>query len=119
MSRARRDELTAKQKQAAYMYAIDLKQVQEIAEALNVSRQSIWKWKNDPIWQAEVNRLLKEEWREACKELQKIMVSKAQKGEFKALEYVLNSNGYKAPEEVVIDKKTISVSIDTDEEDEE
>ena len=116
MGRARKDELTAKQKQAAYMYAIDLKQVQEIAEALNISRQSIWKWKQDPMWQAEVDRILKEEWRESCKELQKIMIAKAKKGEYKPLEYVLNSNRYAAPERVEIEQKTIEVTIDEDEE---
>lgn len=115
----KRTELTAKQVKAAYMYAIELKSFNDISAELGVSRQSLWKWKNDPRWQKEVDRILKEEWREACKSLQKKMIKKAEDGEFKALEYVLNSNGYKAPEVVEVAQKTISVSITDDEDTEE
>lgn len=115
----KRTELTAKQVKAAYMYAIELKSFNDISAELGVSRQSLWKWKNDPRWQKEVDKILKEEWREACKSLQKKMIKKAEDGEFKALEYVLNSNGYKAPEVVEVAQKTISVSITDDEDTEE
>lgn len=115
MARPARKLLTAKQQKAAYMHAIELKGTGEIAEAVGVSPQSVSKWKSDPRWQAEVDRLLKEEWRESCKELQKIMIAKARKGEYKPLEYVLNSNNYAAPERVEVEQKTITVSIDEDE----
>ena len=44
------------------------------------------------------------------------MIAKAKKGEYKPLEYVLNSNRYAAPERVEIEQKTIEVTIDEDEE---
>ena len=117
MSKAPRKQLTARQKRGAYMHAIELKSGKEIAAECGVSEQSVCAWKKNPLWQAEVDRLLKEEWREACKELQKIMISKARKGEYKPLEYVLNSNNYAAPERVEVEQKTINVYID--EEDDE
>lgn len=116
MSKAPRKELTARQKRGAYMHAIELKTGKEIAAACGVSEQSVSAWKHNPLWQAEVDRLLKEEWKEACKELQKIMIAKARKGEYKPLEYILNSNNYAAPERVEIEQKTIEVTIDEDEE---
>ena len=117
MSKGPRKTLTARQKRGAYMHAIELKTGKEIAAECGVSEQSVCAWKKNELWQAEVDRLLKEEWKDACKELQKIMIKKARKDEdFKALEYVLNSNGYKAPEEFSIEQKTITVSIDEDDE---
>jgi uncharacterized protein YjcR len=118
MSKAPRKELTARQKRGAYMHAIELKTGKDIAETLGVSEQSVSKWKHNPLWQAEVDRLLKEEWREACKELQKLMIKKARGEDFKALAYVLDSNGYQAPTEFKVEQKTIEVTIDEEDEDE-
>ena len=117
MSKAPRKQLTARQKRGAYMHAIELKTGKEIAAECGVSEQSVCAWKKNPLWQAEVDRLLKEEWREACKELQKLMIKKARGEDFKALAYVLDSNGYQAPTEFKVEQKTIEVTID-DEEDE-
>lgn len=109
-----RTELTAKQKKAAYLYAIELKTMKEISTIIGVSEQSLCKWKKKDLFKEEVDALLKEEWRESCKSLQKKMIEKAKKGDFRSLEYVLNSNGYKAPEEVVIESDIIKVTIDDD-----
>lgn len=118
IGRPKRKSLTGKQVKAAYLYAIELKSQKEIAEALGVSEQSVCAWKKNELWQAEVDRILKEEWKESCKELQKIMIAKARKGEYKPLEYVLNSNNYAAPERVEVEQKTITVSIDDDDDEE-
>ena len=112
----KRTELSAKQKQAAFLYAIELKTMKEISSIIDISEQSLCKWKKDPMWQEEVDRILKEEWRDSCKSLQKIMINKAKDGDFKSLEYVLSSNGYKAPEQVIMTEKTINITIDEDNE---
>lgn len=115
MSRPAREKLTGKQKQAAYLYAIETKTQRDIASEVGVSEQTMCKWVKDPRFMNEVDRLLREEWRDSCRELQKIMISKGRKGDFRALEYVLSSNGYKAPDQVIIDSDTIRVSIEDDE----
>lgn len=114
MGRKARIGLSAKQKKAAYLYAIELKTQKEISDILKISEQSICAWKKKPEWNEEIDRLLKEEWKESCKKLQKKMIDKADRGDFRALEYVLNSNGYKAPEELVVENKTINVTIEDD-----
>ena len=113
----KRTILTPQQKKAAYLMAIELKTNKEIAAEVGISETTMSKWKHNPLFQEEVDRLLKEEWRDACKELQKIMVAKARKGEFKPLAYVLDSNGYQAPAEVVVEQKTIEVNIEDEPED--
>lgn len=112
MSKAPRKTLSARQMKGVYLHAIELKNGKEIAAECGVSEQSVCKWKKNPLWQEEVDKLLKEEWRESCKSLQKKMIEKAEKGEYKALEYILNSNGYSQPQEININSDTIKVTID-------
>lgn len=89
---------------------------QEIAEGVGCSKSMVLKWHSEhPLYMQKLQEALKEEWKDARKIAQKQMIAKAKEGNMRALEYILNSNGYQAPTQVELTNKVIKVTVDEDE----
>lgn len=88
----------------------------QLAEAVGVSGQSIWNWMHDPLYAAERERRLKEEWKAAAKKAQdkmlELMNSTSQGIALQAAKYVLDSTGYKPTDYVSIDADVFDYKVD-------
>ena len=62
-----------------------------LAEMVGCNRNTILVWKNDPEFQAEYQRRLKEMWKDAEAIAVKNMVKLAEEGNFQANKYILDS----------------------------
>ena len=84
----------------------------KIAERLGVHYRTIHNYMNSPIFQEKLEEELKKEWKDARRIAQKRMIEKAENGNMRALEYILSSNGYQAPQQIEVNQNTIKVTIE-------
>lgn len=66
----------------------------EAGKQIGVNRNTIAEWKNNPEFQAEYKRRLREHWEGAELIAQETMQNLARNGDFKASKYILDSLGY-------------------------
>ena len=76
------------------MLAKPLEPDTKLAEELGVNRNTIRVWKKQPEFQAELDRRLKEKWRDSERMAMDMMQNLALKGNFHANKYILDSLGY-------------------------
>lgn len=85
---------------------------EQYAERVKINPSTVYAWKKNKEFQDYLHSCCQEEF----KSLEKLAVRKlrenAAKGNQKAIEYLLNYIGYKAPEEVIVKDKTIKVEIE-------
>ena len=90
----------------------------EIAEELNINRNTVRKYKLDPDFKEEYQKRLEEKWKDSERMAIENMQKLARSGDFKALKYILDSLGY-APvektETLLEGNVTMSITIDEDE----
>ena len=86
-----------------------------LAEMVGCNRNTILVWKNDPEFQAEYQRRLKEMWKDAEGIAIKSMIQLAEDGSFQASKYILDSNGYAPTTKIEADVSTnIVINLDDD-----
>ena len=102
-----RDHLGRKEKASAEYYALYPTKTQgEICEELQINQSTLSRWKKRPEWQAYVDEILREHWKDAARKAQKQMETMMENGDYKATEYILNSAGYGATKNVNITADT-------------
>jgi len=91
-----------------------LKSNAELARMSEVSEKQVCHWKKDPEFQAELQRRLDENWKEYGVFARQKMVELADKGDYRAVEFLAKTNGLNPAQQVNVDAnvKTISVTID-------
>lgn len=106
--------LTKKMRTAAQAHANDpFKTDKQIAQEVGASTVSMCRWRKSAEWNEYVDSLMKNRWKEAGKKAQQKMEQLMEDGDFKAVQYILDSAGYKATEQLEINT-TIKVSIEDD-----
>ena len=90
-----------------------------LAEMVGCNRNTILTWKNNPEFQAEYKRRLKELWADAEGIAVKTMVKLAEEGSFQASKYILDSHDYAPAQKIEADISTaINITIDDENENE-
>jgi len=88
----------------------------QLADTVGVTKQSVWNWMHDPLYTAEREKRLKEEWKAAAKIAQRKMIellnSESQGIALQAAKYVLDSTGYKPTDYVSIDADVFNYEVD-------
>lgn len=109
-------KLNAKQKKAIeYQIENPTATFGEVADYLGVHYRTITNWVNSEVYKDELDRRLKEVWRSATKIAVKTMVDRAARGDRQAAEFILQSAGYQAPQQIELNNNIIRVSIDDEE----
>lgn len=109
--------MTTKQKRAAEILAENPRlKDKEVAEMLDITPQSMCRWKKSEEWNKYYEECLKKVWHRYGQEAQKLMWNKAEDGDFRAIEYICNSAGLKPSDKLDVnaDGLIIKVSIDGD-----
>lgn len=86
----------------------------KLAEQLGINNKTVGVYKKNPEFQAELDRRLKEKWKESERIAQETMIRLATKGDFKASQYILNSLGY-APAQKIEAEVNSDIVINIDE----
>lgn len=100
-----------------YLLANPLVTDVEAGKKIGVSRNTIAEWKKRPEFQEEYKRRLKEKWESA--ELMAIekMQNLALEGDFRAVKYILDSQGYAPAQKIEADiNSNIVINIGDDDE---
>lgn len=83
----------------------------DIAEELNVTEQTICNWKKREDFKEYKEKLLRERWSAmstlAVDKMRELMLD----GDYRAVAYILDSNGFKAPEQIEVKDTRIKVNI--------
>lgn len=87
----------------------------QVAEYVGMTPPSLCNAKKKAEFQEFLTKRLKENWKDSIKIAQKTMIDLAESGDRQAAEYILNSAGYKAPEEINVTTKVITITIDDEE----
>lgn len=66
----------------------------KLAELLGINNKTVGVWKRLPDFKEELDKRLKEQWKESERVAQKTMLDLAAKGDFKASKYILDSLDY-------------------------
>lgn len=89
----------------------------EAAEIVGINRNTVTQWRRNPEIMAEVERRLKEKWKDSERMAMDTMLNLAKKGDFKASKYILDSLGYAPVQKIEADISTdITITIDEGEE---
>lgn len=84
---------------------------QQIADEIGIKEVTIRKWKHHELFNEYLEKRLAEEWRDYRKSAQKKMKELADNGDYRAVAYILDSNGYSAPQQIEVNTNTITVSL--------
>ena len=104
--------LTPKMKRGIeYLMAHPSATQQEIADFVGCSIATVRKWKYHPLYTEEFEKRLEEEWRDYRLSAQKKMKELADNGDYRAVAYILDSNGYSAPQQIEVNSNVITVSL--------
>lgn len=87
----------------------------EVADILGVHLKSVQNWCSSKVYKEALEKRLKEVWADSIKIAQDTMITRAKNGDFRAAEYILNSNGYQAPQQIELNNNVIKVTIDEEE----
>lgn len=77
-----------------------------LAEEIGVNRNTITEWKRDELFQAEMDKRLKEQWKDAEAIAVQSMRKLATEGNFQASKYILDSLGYAPAQKIEADVRT-------------
>lgn len=85
----------------------------KLAELLGINNKTVGVYKKNPEFQAELDKRLKEKWKESERIAQETMIKLATNGDFKASQYILNSLGYAPAQKIEADiNSDIVINID-------
>lgn len=89
----------------------------ELAEMVEVNRNTISTWKNNPEFKAALTQRLQEIWKDSEVIAVNTMRNLATDGDFRAAKYILDNLGYAPTQKIEADiSTTININIDDDEE---
>lgn len=97
------------------MMAYPFATYEEIGNIVGCSGAAVKSWKRHPLFQEELDKRLREEWSGARRMAQKQMMILAENGDYRAIQYILDSNGYQAPQKIELNNNVIKVTVDEDE----
>lgn len=86
----------------------------KLAELLGINNKTVGVWKKKPEFKEELDKRLKEQWKDSERLAQRTMLDLAAKGDFKAAKYILDSLDYAPTQKIEADVKT-DICIDIDE----
>lgn len=86
----------------------------EIAEQVQISATQFCLWKRKPEFQEYWDECLRREWKGYSKKCQKLMWDLAENGDRLAVQYILDSCGYKPKEEVAIESEGLNIHVSID-----
>lgn len=85
----------------------------KLAQEIGINRNTVREWKKLPEFQEELKRRLRECWQDSERMAMANMQKLADKGDFKANKYILDSLGYAPAQKIEADVKTdIAIVID-------
>lgn len=90
----------------------------KLAEELGINRNTVREWKKKPEFQEEYKARLAEKWKDAERMATEVMQTLARDGDFRAVKYILDSQGYAPAQKIEADiNSSIVINIGDDEED--
>ena len=98
-----RKELSAKQLEAieVLMDNPDLP-YEGVAEILGISRKTLYHWRNNELFKNELDRRLKDRWKDSERLAIDTMINLCRTGNYKAAAYILDSLGYEAEKKIEV-----------------
>lgn len=109
--------MTLKPKQLALieaMLAHPMMSDVKLAEEMGINRNTIRIWKKQPEFKEELDKRLKEKWKDSERMAMESMQKLASEGHFNASKYILDSLGYAPTQKIEADVKT-DICIDIEE----
>lgn len=104
--------MTKKQQMAAeFMIQYPLKQDKDIAAMVGFTPQALCKVKKTPEFKEYLDKRLKETWKDSIRAAQNTMIELAKQGDRAAAQYILDSAGYQAPQEINLNTNVIKVEV--------
>ena len=93
----------------------------KLAELMGINNKTVGVWRKKPEFQEELQKRLREQWKDAERLAQKKMIELANEGCFNANKYILDSLGYAPAQRIEADLHTdvIEINILGDEEENE
>lgn len=91
----------------------------KLAEELGINRNTVREWKKKPEFQEEYRARLAEKWRDSELMAMEVMQTLAREKDFRAVKYLLDSQGYAPAQKIEADVKSdIVIQIGYDEDNE-
>lgn len=87
----------------------------KLAELLTLNNKTVGKWRKMPEFQEELQKRLKEQWKDAERLAQKKMIDLANEGCFQANKYILDSLGYAPAQRIEADVNLTEIEISIEE----
>lgn len=110
------EKTTAKQNKAI---ALEIEHpdwsARKIAEEIGVHYITVYNWWHSDLYCNERDKQLKNTWKNSVKKAQQTMIELAEKGNYKAAEYILNSAGYTPKQFIDLTTTINDVTITIDE----
>lgn len=78
----------------------------KLAELLGINNKTVGKWRKEPEFQEELKARLQEQWKDAERLAQRRMIELADKGNFNASKYILDSMNYAPAQKIEADIST-------------
>jgi uncharacterized protein YjcR len=109
--------LKKKQYEAVHLLVYSEMKDSEIKEKLNVSDSTLWRWKKDEEFLAEVEKENRRKFRSLQTQALHTMTKLMQDGHFQATKYILDGNYYAPTEKHEVDM-TAAITVDYGDDDE-
>ena len=98
-----RKELSAKQLEAIEVLMDNPDMPYErIAEMLGMSRRTLYSWRHNELFKKEMDKRLKDRWKDSERLAIDTMVELCKTGNYNATKYILDSLGYSAPNKIEV-----------------
>ena len=72
------------------------------AEMLGIARKTLYNWRHNELFKNELDRRLKDRWKDSERLAIDTMINLCKIGDFKAAKYILDYQGYGAPNKVEV-----------------
>ena len=72
------------------------------AETLGIARKTLYNWRHNELFKNEMDRRLKDRWKDSERLAIDTMINLCKIGDFKAAKYILDSLGYEAEKKIEV-----------------
>ena len=104
--------LKPKQKQMAELMVLEPSLTnREYAKRISVDEKTLYKWKKIPEFQDYIHELCQQHFKSMERLAMKKLKEQVENDNWKAIEYLLNGNGYRAKEEIDVSSSDININI--------
>ena len=73
-----------------------------LAQMIGVARKTLYNWRHNDLFKAELDRRIKERWKDSERLAVDTMINLCRAGDFKAAKYMLDSLGYEAEKKIEV-----------------